>query len=441
MSVTERRRMSARRDSLLGDEPGAFAVARFVRVTPQKARRVVDLIRGLGRRGAGRAAVRAAGRQRDRRQGLESAVANAEPTARASTATRSGHRQAYVDEGPTLKRFRPRAQGRAYRIRKRTSHITRRRRSRPRPRRRHAGSTSEGKGPLVGQKVNPHGFRLGITTDHKSRWYADKLLQGLRQGGRRDPPHAHQGHGARRHHQGRDRAHPRPRPRRHPHRAAGHRHRPPRRRGRPHPRRPGEAHRQAGAAEHPRGQEPRDRRPARRAGRRRAAVQPGVVPPRHAQGDADRHASRRQGHPGAVLRPPRRRRDVPLGVLPRGPGAAAHAARRHRLRLLRGPHDVRPHRRQGLDLQGRRRRHPRRARGPGRRARSRRAAATARPAAARPSAARARRPRPSVRDRRPGAAAPRPPRPSRRRPTAARAGRRPTRRCPPHRPDRRPEPC
>ena len=39
MSVTERRRMSARRESLLGEQPGAFAVARFVRVTPMKARR------------------------------------------------------------------------------------------------------------------------------------------------------------------------------------------------------------------------------------------------------------------------------------------------------------------------------------------------------------------------------------------------------------------
>ena len=41
------------------------------------------------------------------------------------------------------------------------------------------------------------------------------------------------------------------------------------------------------------------------------------------------------------------------GVLPRGPGAAAHAARGHRLRLLRGPDDLRPDRREGLDLQGR----------------------------------------------------------------------------------------
>ena len=42
----------------------------------------------------------------------------------------------------------------------------------------------------------------------------------------------------------------------------------------------------------------------------------------------------------------------PLGVLPRGSGAAAHAARGHRLRLLRGQDHLRPHRREGLDLQG-----------------------------------------------------------------------------------------
>ena len=54
---------------------------------------------------------------------LRSAVANAEHNKQLD---RTGLvvAQAYVDEGPTLKRFRPRAQGRAYRIRKRTSHIT-----------------------------------------------------------------------------------------------------------------------------------------------------------------------------------------------------------------------------------------------------------------------------------------------------------------------------
>ena len=53
-----------------------------------------------------------------------------------------------------------------------------------------------------------------------------------------------------------------------------------------------------------------------------------------------------------VLRSPRRRRDEPHRVLPRGSGAAAHAARRHRLRLLRGPYHLRPDRREGVDLQG-----------------------------------------------------------------------------------------
>jgi large subunit ribosomal protein L22 len=54
---------------------------------------------------------------------LKSAVANAENNLSLDPETLWVHR-VYVDEGPTLKRFRPRAQGRAYRIRKRTSHIT-----------------------------------------------------------------------------------------------------------------------------------------------------------------------------------------------------------------------------------------------------------------------------------------------------------------------------
>ena len=77
-----------------------------------------------------------------------------------------------MDEGPTLKRFRPRAQGRGYRINKRTSHITV---VVVRPAMPPSARTKGGQ--LVGQKVNPHGFRLGITTDFKSRWYADKLYK------------------------------------------------------------------------------------------------------------------------------------------------------------------------------------------------------------------------------------------------------------------------
>jgi large subunit ribosomal protein L22 len=102
----------------------AIARATHVRVTPMKARRVVDLIRHLPTDQAMailKFAPQAA--SEDVRKVLESAIANATHNHNLDADTLIVSR-ATVDEGPTLKRFRPRAQGRAYRIRKRTSHIT-----------------------------------------------------------------------------------------------------------------------------------------------------------------------------------------------------------------------------------------------------------------------------------------------------------------------------
>ena len=107
----------------------AKAQARFVRVTPTKARRVVDLIRG--RQAAEAVAVLEFAPQAASepvRKVVQSAIANARVKADAASEPFDERllvvSAAFVDEGPTLKRFRPRAQGRAYRIRKRTSHIT-----------------------------------------------------------------------------------------------------------------------------------------------------------------------------------------------------------------------------------------------------------------------------------------------------------------------------
>ena len=115
MSVMERRRVSARRESLLGDEPGAFASARFVRITPMKAHHVDDALSLL--QFAPQAASETVYKV------LESAIANAEGTEDLDRGTLV-ITKALVDEGPTMKRWRPRAQGRASRINKRTSHIT-----------------------------------------------------------------------------------------------------------------------------------------------------------------------------------------------------------------------------------------------------------------------------------------------------------------------------
>jgi len=111
--------------SQLGQEtPAARATARFVRVTPMKARRVVDMIRYLPTDEA-LALLRFAPQTASEpvAKVVASAVANAEHNLRLDPAALVVS-AAFVDEGPTLKRIRPRAQGRAFRINKRTSHIT-----------------------------------------------------------------------------------------------------------------------------------------------------------------------------------------------------------------------------------------------------------------------------------------------------------------------------
>ncbi|ADG87294.1 50S ribosomal protein L22 [Thermobispora bispora] len=102
----------------------ARAQVRFARHTPRKARRVVDLIRGLPASEA-QAVLKFAPQAASKTvyKVLQSAIANAEHNFKLDKDTLWVSR-AWVDEGPTLKRFRPRAQGRAYRINKRTSHIT-----------------------------------------------------------------------------------------------------------------------------------------------------------------------------------------------------------------------------------------------------------------------------------------------------------------------------
>jgi large subunit ribosomal protein L22 len=104
--------------------PSAVAKARFVRVSPRKARRVIDLVRG-------RSVTDALDILRWAPQAASEPVAKVIASAAANAQNNNGLDPAtlvvatvYADEGPTAKRIRPRAQGRAFRIRRRTSHIT-----------------------------------------------------------------------------------------------------------------------------------------------------------------------------------------------------------------------------------------------------------------------------------------------------------------------------
>ncbi len=106
------------------DAQEAIATARFIRMSPTKARQVVDLIRG---RHVDEARQMLAFTHRAAtlpvRKVLDSAIANAEHN-RSLPADELVVARAWVDEGPTLRRFRPRAMGRATRINKRTCHIS-----------------------------------------------------------------------------------------------------------------------------------------------------------------------------------------------------------------------------------------------------------------------------------------------------------------------------
>jgi large subunit ribosomal protein L22 len=102
----------------------ARATVKYVRTSPRKMRRAVDLIRGQHVDEARRILrFSTLGASRDLDKLLNSAVANAEqkPGVIADNLWIS---RAWVDEGPTLRRFRPRAYGRATKVRKRTSHVT-----------------------------------------------------------------------------------------------------------------------------------------------------------------------------------------------------------------------------------------------------------------------------------------------------------------------------
>src|SRR5690554_7165096 len=138
----------------------ARATAKYIRISPRKVKIVIDLVRGknLGEalnilnftpKAASEPVLKL----------IRSAAANAENNYDMNV------ENLYVAEiqanqGPTLKRFRPRAQGRATQILKRTSHIT------------FALKERELGGILVGPKVNPHGSRVGVIKDWNARWYA-----------------------------------------------------------------------------------------------------------------------------------------------------------------------------------------------------------------------------------------------------------------------------
>ena len=114
----------SRRHVLLGDRPGSYAIARQVRMSPTKIRRVVDQIRGMDVEDAlNTCSFAPQAASEPVYKVIASAVSNAERTDNLKRADLYVS-QAFVDQGITIRRIRPRARGSASRILKRSSHIT-----------------------------------------------------------------------------------------------------------------------------------------------------------------------------------------------------------------------------------------------------------------------------------------------------------------------------
>ena len=173
--------MNAKAKAAAEELPRSTATVRYARLTPMKARRVVNLIRG--RSAADAAAILQFAPQAASEpvaKLLASAVANAENNQGIDPATLIVD-TAYVERGSDAQAVPAAGAGpgipdpQADLPHHHRTGLRRCEPVKPRTPRQHVRRPEcEGKDPLVGQKINPHGFRLGITTDWSSRWYADK---------------------------------------------------------------------------------------------------------------------------------------------------------------------------------------------------------------------------------------------------------------------------
>nr|BFF09039.1 hypothetical protein GCM10025699_03420 [Microbacterium flavescens] len=193
----------------------SIARVRHIRVTPQKARRVVALIKG---KQAEEALAILKFAPQSASEPIYKLVASAIANARVK-ADKDGEyldeqdlyvANAYVDEGTTLKRFQPRAQGRAFQIKKRTSHITvvlstpEVAEAAPAPRRRRRASNGPEGQPVRLPPRHHHGPRVALVLGLDE---ARTALRRLRGRGHQDPSPAHDVARPRRRQQHRDRAH------------------------------------------------------------------------------------------------------------------------------------------------------------------------------------------------------------------------------------------